>query len=74
MVSACHEDTLAHAERNEFDLIFDINHLSQYKQQFSSEEIVDMETLCIMVRRDFEDMLIAVDDIFVFLKIIDEMN
>ena len=63
-----HEDTLNYID--DLKMVIEINELQQYEELLSHEDIQDVETLCLMVRRDLEEFLVEPDDIHMFLKII----
>ena len=63
-----HEDTLNYI--NDLKMVLELNELQQYGDRLLLEEIQDVETLCLMVRSDLEELFVESDDIHMFLKII----
>ena len=63
-----HEDTLNYI--NDLKMVLELNELQQYGDILLQEDIQDVETLCLMVHRDLEELFIESHDIHMFLKII----
>ena len=63
-----HEDTLNYI--NDLNMVLELNELQRYGDILLRNYYEDVETLCLMVRRDLEELFVEPDDIHMFLKII----